>query len=88
MTLQTPANGRETASFKVADQKIDDLLKRLDDKRVCPCCTARALAYHAAAVAMDTMGSADAIQMFEHLITRMYEHNVPSPPSMPSSEAH
>ena len=55
----------ETASFKIADQKIENLLKRLHDKRVCPCCTARALTYHGASMAEHTMGSAEAIEMFE-----------------------
>ena len=69
MTIQTPDDGRETASFKIADQKIENLLKRLNDKRVCPCCTARALTYHGASMAEHTMGSAEAIEMFEAIIT-------------------
>ena len=52
MTIQTPDD--ETASFKIAEQKIDNLLKRLHDKRVCPCCTARALTYHGASMAEHT----------------------------------
>jgi len=88
MTIQTPDDGRETASFKIADQKIDNLLRRLNDKRVCPCCMARALAYHAATVAEHTMGSAEAIEMFEAIITHLHEDNVPAPDPMPSTEAH
>jgi hypothetical protein len=41
MTIQTPDDGHETASFKIADRKIENLLKRLKDKRVCGCCTRR-----------------------------------------------
>jgi len=37
-----PDDGRETTSFEIADQKIENLLKRLAAKDVCPCCTARA----------------------------------------------
>jgi hypothetical protein len=88
MTIQTPDNGRETASFKIADQKIENLLKRLNDKRVCPCCAARALAYHAASMAEHTMGSTEAIEMFEALITHLHEHDVKAPEPMPSTEAH
>ena len=88
MTIQTPDDGRETASFKIADQKIENLLKRLHDKRVCPCCTARALTYHGASMAEHTMGSAEAIEMFEAIIMRLREHNVPAPEPMPSTEAH
>ena len=71
MTIQTPEFGRETSSFKTADQKIENLLKRLHDKNVCPCCTARALAFHAASMAEHTMGSAEAIEMFEDIIITM-----------------
>jgi hypothetical protein len=88
MTIQTPDDGRETASFKIADQKIENLLKRLDDKNVCPCCTARALVFHAASLAEQQMGSAEAIEMFEDIINTMLEHNVPPPAPMPSAEAH
>jgi hypothetical protein len=88
MTIQTPDDGRETASFKIAEQKIENLLKRLHDKRVCPCCTARALAYHAASMAERTMGSAEAIEMFEAIITHLHEDSVPAPDSAPSVAAH
>jgi hypothetical protein len=88
MTTQTPDDRRETTSFKIADQKIENLLQRLDDKSVCPCCTARALTYHAAAMAEQTMGSAEAIEMFENIIMAMRERNTPAPEPMPSTEAH
>jgi len=88
MTIQTPDDGRETASFKIADQKIENLLRRLRDKNVCPCCTARALAYHAASEAEHEMGSAEAIEMFEGIIMHLREDNAPAPDPMPSTEAH
>ena len=85
---QTPANGRETPSFKIADEKIENLLKRLNDKRVCPCCTARALAMHGASLAIPSMGSVKAMGMFEKIIIKMHKHNIPAPDPMPSAEAH
>jgi hypothetical protein len=88
MTDQTPDDRRETASFKIAEQKIENLLKRLHDKRVCPCCTARALTYHGASIAEHTMGSAEAIEMLEAIIMHMREHDAPAPAPMPSTEAH
>ena len=88
MTTQTPDDVRETASFKIAEQKIENLLKRLHDKGVCPCCTARALTYHGASMAEHTMGSAEAIEMFEATIIHMHEHDVPTPDPLPSTEAH
>ena len=88
MTKQTPDDGRETASFRVADQKIENLLKRLGDKNVCPCCTARALAYHAASLAEHEMGSAEAIEMFESIVISLREDEVPAPDPLPSTEAH
>jgi hypothetical protein len=88
MTIQTPDDGHETSSFKLADQKIENLLKRLDNKRVCPCCTARALAYHAAFMAEHTMGSAEAIEMFEGIIIGLREDNAPAPDPLPSTAAH
>ena len=89
MTKQTPDDSRrETASFKIADQKIENLLKRLSDKNVCPCCTGRALAYHAASMAEHEMGSVEAIEMFEKLIAEMREDDVPAPARSPSTETH
>jgi hypothetical protein len=63
-------------------------MKRLSDKRVCPCCTAQALAFNSAYMAKHTMGSARAIEMFEFIITRLHEDNVPAPDPLPSTEAH
>jgi hypothetical protein len=88
MTIQTPDDGHDTPSFKIADQKIENLLKRLHDKRVCPCCTAQALAYHAAGMAGHTMGSAEAIEMFEGIIMALREDNLPAPNPVPSVAAH
>jgi hypothetical protein len=88
MTIQTPEFGRETSSFKTADQKIENLLKRLHDKNVCPCCTARALAFHAASMAEHEMGSAEAIEMFESIVISLREDDVPAPDPLPSTEAH
>jgi queuine/archaeosine tRNA-ribosyltransferase len=88
MTIQTPDDVRETASFKIAEQKIENLLKRLHDKCVCPCCTARALTYHGASMAEHTTGSAEAIEMLEAIIMHMREHEAPAPDPMPSTEAH
>ena len=88
MTTQTPDDGHESPSFKIADQKIENLLRRLRDKHVCPCCTARALAYHAASEAEHEMGSAEAIEMFEGILLHLREDNVPARDPMPSTEAH
>ena len=88
MTIQTSDDGSETASFKIAEQKIENLLKRLHDKRVCPCCTARALTYHGASMAEHTIGSTEAIEMLEAIIMHMREHDAPAPDPMPSTEAH
>ena len=85
---ETPDDRRETTSFKIADQKIDNLLQRLDDKNVCPCCTARALTYHAMFMAEQAMGSAEAIEMFEAFIVAMRERDTPPPAPMPSPETH
>jgi hypothetical protein len=70
---------QETPSVKIADQKIANLLKRLDDKNVCPCCTARVLALHAASLAEDVMGTAEAIKMFEDIVATLRENDVPGP---------
>jgi hypothetical protein len=64
-------------------------LKRLHDKNVCPCCTARALVRHAVSEADHALGSAKAIEMFEDLIISLRENKVPAPDySLPSTEAH
>jgi hypothetical protein len=88
MSTQTLDDGRETPSFKIADQKIESLLKRLLDKNVCPCCTARALAFHAASLAEHELGSAEAVELFEGIIIALREDDVPTPDPLPSTEAH
>ena len=84
MTTKTPDDVRETASFKIADRKIENLLKRLHDKNVCPCCAARALAFHAASLAENIVGSANAIDLFEGIIDIVHKNNVPAPEPSPS----
>jgi hypothetical protein len=84
MTTQTPDDRHESPSFKTADEKIGKLLERLHDKQVCPDCTARAMALHAAAFAEYALGSAKAIEMFEEMIAHVREHNVPAPGHGPS----
>ena len=86
--MTTSDSRRETDSFEIAEQKIVNLLKRLKDKRVCPCCTARALAFHAAFLAECTAGTAEAIELFDSVIGQLREHNVPAPDPMPSTKAH
>jgi hypothetical protein len=88
MTKQPPDDGRETDSFKIAEVKILSLLRRLDDKHVCPCCTARALALHAAGLAECEMGSAEAIELFENIIGALRENDIPPPARSPSTEMH
>ena len=76
--MMTLNDNRETASFRIADQKIDSLLRRLRDKNVCPCCAARALTYHGACMAAQHMGSANAIEMLEEIIGVMREKSIPA----------
>jgi hypothetical protein len=78
----------QTTSFEFADEKIKTLVKRLRDKDVCPCCTARALAFHAAYLAVPGMGSAEAIEMFAEIIRRLRKVDVPAPDVSPSGAAH
>jgi len=76
----------EMSSFKIADQKIRNPLKQLDDKNICPCCTAKALAFHGAFMAEATMGSNEAIEMLEDLIGHLREITAPDP--MPLTKVH
>jgi hypothetical protein len=43
---------------------------------------------HAASLAIPSMGSVEAIEMFENIVGKMHKHNVPAPSPMPSTEAH
>jgi hypothetical protein len=89
--MTTPDSGRDTSSFEIADQKIGNLLKQLNDKNVCPCCVARALAFHAASLAMHSAGSAEAIQMFGDIVSSRRKYDIPiipAPAPLPSREAH
>jgi len=78
----------ETSGFKIAYQEIESLLKRLDDKRVCPCCIARALSYHAASMVEDTLGGREAAEIFEDFARIMRENDIPPPEPMPSTQTH
>jgi len=77
-----------TPSVKIADQKVTNLLKRLGDKNVCPCCIARVLALHAASLAEEVMGTAAAIEMFEDIIAALRENDVVVPDPSPSTQTH
>jgi hypothetical protein len=68
----------ETEGFKIAYQKIENLLKRLSDRGVCSCCTARALAFHAATLAEAAVGSDEAAEMFEYIVEELRENNAPA----------
>jgi hypothetical protein len=72
----------ETEGFKIAHRKIESLLKRLDARGVCSCCTARALVAHAATLAEDAVGSDEAAELFEAIADGMREHDAlaPEPP--------
>jgi hypothetical protein len=78
----------ETKAFKYADGRIRDLLSKLNAKRVCGCCTGRALMYNAVTLCETTMGSAEAIEMLEGMIIALRENNVPAPDPLPSTVAH
>jgi len=69
----------ETKSFNYANQRITDLLIKLKGKGVCGCCTSRAMMYHAATLSEAILGSAEAIEMLEGIITAMRENNKPRP---------
>lgn len=79
----------ETDSFEIADQKIQNLLKRLNAKNVCGHCTARALAFNAGLLAEHVMGSAAAIEMFEEVLSTLRKGDfAPAPARDPSTETH
>ena len=78
----------ETLSFKIVDQKLHNLLKRLHDKNVCGCCVSRALTYHGAHLAEQTMGNVNAAEMLEYIASALRENNFPLPDPSPSMEAH
>ena len=75
MTIQTPDTSHETQSFKIADQEICAMLKHLHD--VCPCCTARALAFHA-----------ECLAGLKRLSTSPACNHSSAPDPMPSTEVH
>jgi hypothetical protein len=79
MTNPTPDDERGTPDFKIGSRKVASLLRRLDDNGVCPCCAARAMAFHAAFLAEQVLGSADAVDMLEDIIDVLRENDVPAP---------
>jgi hypothetical protein len=76
------------SSYLYADRRIEDLLSKLKGKGVCPCCTGRAMALHAAMLCEQTMGSQATSELFSELAEASCEHNIPAPDSMPSTQAH
>ena len=89
MTTQTPDHERrETSSYKTAYNKIGNVLDRLSGKNVCPHCTARAMAFHAASFAEYALGSAEAVQLFEEMISILRKHDALAPERGPSTEMH
>jgi len=52
------------------------------NRGVCDCCVARALAFHAATLAEDTVGSDAAIEIFEYIISELRENDTPAPPEL------
>jgi hypothetical protein len=69
----------ETESFRHTSRRIQQLLANLDRKRLCGCCTARALTYSAGCLAEETMGSAEAARMFEEIAACLRENNKGAP---------
>jgi hypothetical protein len=69
----------ETEAFCHADRRIQQLLANLNRKRVCGCCTARALTYNGACLAEETMGSVEAAEMLEEIAASLRENNKPAP---------
>jgi len=69
----------KTESFRLAGRLIEHVLKRLSERGACGLCAARALAHHTAFLAENTMGSAEAIKMFEDIIIILRENDTPAP---------
>lgn len=76
------------AGFELADRAVETLTRRLSNENVCPCCTAWALAYRAADMAVHVKGRAKAITMLEEIIGDLREGDVPLPDRSPSAETH
>ena len=68
-------------SFEIADRKIGALLDRFADQRVCPCCAARVLLLHGAALMENMRGSAEGIAACERIINCLRKNNLPAPPN-------
>jgi hypothetical protein len=77
-TIQTPDDFGQLPSFRIADQKINNLVQRLNDKNLCGCCVARALMYRGADLAELMMGRAEAIKTLEYIISLIRENPLPS----------
>jgi hypothetical protein len=88
VALSSPDIDRRSSSFKVAYRKIGNLLERLNDKRVCPCCSSQALMLHAVCWTEHFLGSAKAIELLEECIVNMRKNNIPAPDRVPSAEMH
>ena len=56
-----------------------DLLGKLGRKRICGCCTGRAMVTHAAILCEVMMGSARAADLLNEAAMEMREHDVPAP---------
>jgi hypothetical protein len=69
----------ESKAFEYADNRIHDLLDKLKAKRVCGCCTSRAMIFNAAVLCEQTLGSTKAAELLEDILDTMRSNNVPMP---------
>jgi hypothetical protein len=68
----------ETDSFRYTDRRIGQLLDKLNAKKLCGCCTGRALLYHGISLIEQTRGSAEVIEMCEGFIRALRERDRPA----------
>jgi hypothetical protein len=83
---QTPDDDRETSSYKIADQKIENLATGRQARLPLLHSTGASISCSVPGRAL--MGSAEAIEMFEEIIIIMREHDVPAPDRAPSTATH
>jgi hypothetical protein len=73
----------ETKDFHFADRRIGQLLDTLRAKKVCGCCTGRALIYHGIVLFKSTMGNVETIEMLEGMILALQKDALPASGNSP-----
>ena len=63
MTEEDTDNKRDAVEFEAINREIDLMMKRLHNKKVCPCCVAQGMMYRGAFLHREVAGIEDTVAL-------------------------